>query len=97
VWLEKIIVRTRATIDMDRVREETSAVGHLARRLASIREDPSELAELGAILAELDKKLPADLREGEAALRLTEPATLRAMLEDVEQMLVPRLLEGREG
>lgn len=96
-WLEKIIVRTRAIIDLERVREEASAVGHLARRLASIREDPKALAELGSILSELDKKLPVELREGEGALSLSEPATLRAMIEDVEQMLVPRLLEGREG
>jgi hypothetical protein len=95
-WLEKVIVQTRAMVDLARIREESSAVGHLARRLASIKDDAKELAELGAVLAELDKKLPAELREGEGALRLGEPAILRAMLDDVEQMLVPRLLEGGE-
>jgi DNA repair protein SbcD/Mre11 len=96
-WLEKVIVRTRALVDLERIREEASAVGHLARRLASIKDDPRELAELGSVLAELDKKLPAELREGEGALRLGEPATLRMLLDDVEQMLVPRLLEGGEA
>ncbi len=96
-WLEKVIVRTRAQVDLDRIREEASAVGHLARRLGAIKDDPKELAELAAVLSELDKKLPADLREGEGALRLTDHATLRAMLDDVEQMLVPRLLEGGEA
>ncbi|MCW5835472.1 MAG: DNA repair exonuclease [Labilithrix sp.] len=95
-WLEKVIVRTRATVDLDRIREEASAVGHLARRLASIKEDPEELADLAAVLADLDKKLPAELREGEGALRLSDPATLSALLDDVEQILVPRLLEGGE-
>jgi hypothetical protein len=95
-WLEKVIVRTQAKIDLERVREEASAVGHLVRRLASIRDDDKELAELATLLAELDKKLPVELREGEGALRLTDPATLRAIVEDVEQMIVPRLLEGRE-
>jgi len=94
-WVEKIAIQTRATIDMDRVREEASAVGHLARRIAAMRSDPAELAELGAVLAELDKKLPPELREGEGALRLDDPAFLRLVLDDVEQMLVPRLLEGR--
>ena len=97
VWLEKVIVRTRAMIDVERIREEASAVGHLARRLASIKEDPKELLELAGVLAELDKKLPAELREGDGALRLGEPATVRAMLDDVEQMLVPRLLDGGEA
>jgi len=96
-WLEKVVVRTRATIDLERIREEASAVGHLARRLASMKEDPKELAELASVLADLDKKLPAELREGEGALRLADPALLRAMLDDVEQMLVPRLLEGGEA
>ena len=96
-WLEKVVVRTRATIDLERIREEASAVGHLARRLASMKEDPKELAELASVLADLDKKLPAELREGEGALRLADPALLRAMLDDVEQMLVPRLLEGGDA
>ncbi len=97
VWLEKVRIRTRTHLDFDRIREEESAVGHLARRLESMKNDASELAALGAELAELEKKLPAELREGEGALLLSDPATLRALLEDVEQMLVPRLLEGIGG
>ena len=99
VWLEKVAVETRSTFDLAQVREEAGAVGHLARRLATIKDDPKELAELVAVFAELDKKLPAELREGEGALVLGDPATLRAIVEDVEQTLLPRLLEspGREG
>ena len=93
----RCVVRTRATIDLERIREEASAVGHLARRLSSMKDDPKELAEIASVLADLDKKLPAELREGEGALRLADPETLRAMLDDVEQMLVPRLLEGGEA
>ncbi len=95
-WLEKVIIRTRAEVDLHRLREEASAVGHLARRLDAIKDDPKELAELVSLLSDLDKKLPAELREGEGGLRLGDPSTLRALLDDVEQMLVPRLLEGGE-
>jgi exonuclease SbcD len=94
VWLEKIIVQTRSTFDLAKVREEAGAVGHLARRLATIKTDPAELAELIAVLAELDKKLPSELREGEGALLLSDPETLRGIVEDVEQTLLPRLLES---
>lgn len=97
VWLEKIRLHTRTHLDFDRIREEESAVGHLARRLASMKHDDAELAALAAELAELDKKLPPELREGDNAFHLTDPATLRALLDDVEQMLVPRLLEGTAG
>jgi DNA repair exonuclease SbcCD nuclease subunit len=94
IWLEKIVVGTRSPFDVARVREESSAVGHLARRLAAIKDDPKELGDLAAVLADLEKKLPAELREGEGALLLSDPAVLRALVEDVEQTLLARLLEG---
>lgn len=98
VWLEKVLVRTSAKIDLERVREEQSAVGHLARRLATLKDDRAELEALAAQLAELDKRLPSELRDdADAPLRLTDPDTIRALLVDVEQMLVPRLLEGAPG
>lgn len=96
VWIEKIRIETRSTFDADRVREDASAVGHLARRLLAIKEDPKELTALASELAELDKRLPPELREGEGALALSDPATVRAFVEDVEEMLLPRLLEGSE-
>jgi DNA repair protein SbcD/Mre11 len=97
VWLEKIHVQTRSTFDLAQVREEAGAVGHLARRLAAIKDDPAELAALASSFAELEKKLPPELREGEGAILLADLATLRAVVDDVEQTLLPRLLEGADG
>ena len=97
VWLEKVIVQTRSTFDLARVREEAGAVGHLARRLASIKEDDTELAALAASFTELEKRLPPELREGEGAVTLGDVATMRAIVEDVEQTLLPRLLEQDGG
>jgi DNA repair exonuclease SbcCD nuclease subunit len=96
-WLEKVIVQTRGQIDVERLRAESSAVGHLARRLAAIKEDDGELGELAKVLSELDKRLPPELREGDGAFRLDDPRTLRSLVDDVEQMLLPRLLEGASG
>ena len=97
VFLEKVNVQTRSAFDLARVREEAGAVGHLARRLTAIKDDPTELAALAATFAELEKRLPAELREGEGALLLADAATIRAIVEDVEQTLLPRLLENDEG
>lgn len=99
VWLEKIRVDTRALVDAARLREEHGAIGQLARRLEALRSDETELADLAQIFAELDKKLPAELREGETSERLvlSDPATLRVLLDDVEASLLPRLLEGTES
>ncbi|HEY8073625.1 MAG TPA: DNA repair exonuclease [Labilithrix sp.] len=96
VWIEKIALETRSEWDAARIRDEATAVGHLARRLAEIKEDANELAELAKVFADLEKKLPAELREGEGALALTDPATVRALVDEAEQTLLPRLLEGRE-
>lgn len=97
LWVEKIQLETRSTFDVVRLREEAGAVGHLARRLAAIKEDPAELAAIAQVLADLDKKLPSELREGEGAIVLSDPAFLRALVDDVEQTLLPSLLEGVEG
>lgn len=99
IWVEKIKIETRSMFDLAQVREEPGAVGHLARRLVAIKDDPKELAALAAVFAELEKKLPSELREGEGAIELTSAATLRAVVEDVEQTLLSRLLEApaRDG
>lgn len=92
VWLEKIAVETHAAMDLARIREETGAVGHLARRIAAMKDDEAALATLAAELADLDKRLPAEIE-----LQLSDPRTVRRLLEDVEQLLVPRLLDGGGG
>jgi len=96
VWIEKVGIETRSTFDLARIRQEPTAVGYLARRLEAIRGDAGELEELASVFADLDKKLPADLREGDSPLRLSDPASVRALLEDVEAMLLSRLLEDTE-
>jgi DNA repair protein SbcD/Mre11 len=92
VWLEKIRVGTHAVIDLNRIREEASAVGHLARRIEAMKSAPADLEALAEALADLDKRLPAELRD--EGFSLSDPATLRALLEDVEELILPRLAEG---
>jgi hypothetical protein len=48
-------------------------------------------------LSDLRHKLPPELREAEDGLRLDDPAELSGLLDEVEQMLIPRLLQrGQE-
>lgn len=97
LFVEKVNIETRSSFDLAQVRQEASAVGHLARRLSAIKADDVEIASLASVLAELDKRLPPELREGEGALTLSDPATVRAFVDEVEATLLPRLLEGVEG
>jgi DNA repair exonuclease SbcCD nuclease subunit len=97
VFVEKVKIETRSVFDLAQVRKEASAVGHLARRLEALKSDAAEIASLAAVLADLDKRLPPELREGDGALTLSDPATIRRFVEEVEAALLPRLLEGAEG
>jgi hypothetical protein len=49
------------------------------------------------VLSDLDKRLPPEIREGDSAILLSDPAFVRSLVEDVEATLLPRLLEGGEG
>ena len=69
-----------------------TAEGELCRSLDELRSDPEGLAGLARELAELRQKLPNELKEGEEALKLDDPRALGAILHEVEQMIVPRLL-----
>jgi DNA repair protein SbcD/Mre11 len=92
VWLEKIRVATHAALDLDRLRAEASAVGHLARRIDAMKGEPAELDVLVRALADLEKRLPAELRE--EGFSLSDPTVLRSLLEDAAELILPRLVEG---
>jgi hypothetical protein len=57
-----------------------------------MRDDEPELAKLLGEFTSLKNRLPPEAREGEDGIRLDDPAYLRTALEDVEQLLLARLL-----
>jgi len=91
IFVEKVLFRTRSTIDLAKIREQNDALGQLARTLHAIRASDDQLRDLLPELADLKQKLPLDLLQGDGALVLDE-AYLRELLGDVEEMLIPRLL-----
>lgn len=96
VWIERVIVETSPEIDLEALRGRDDALGLLARALAEARTDDTALLSLAQGLDELRKELPSELKIGDDALRLDDPAYLRAALADVERLLLPLLLEGAE-
>jgi DNA repair exonuclease SbcCD nuclease subunit len=97
VWVEKIRVRTRTPINLEELRERDDAIGQLVRSIQAIKTDQDELAALIEKLSDLRHKLPPELREAEDGLKLDDPAELAGLLDEVEQMLIPRLLQrGQE-
>ena len=92
VWVEKVRLATTASFDLGAVRERDDAIGQLARSLVALRTDDDGLEALISELAELDKKLPREAKEGVDAARLDDPAFARELLAEVEQTLLPTLL-----
>jgi DNA repair protein SbcD/Mre11 len=94
VWIEKVKLDTRAPLDLAGLRVQPDAIGDLARALDALRHDDDALAGVAASLDELRKKLPAELRTGDDALRLDDPTFLRTLVDEVEQMILPRLVRA---
>lgn len=95
VWVEKILLESQPELDMASLRIRDDPIGELARLAESLKEGAADdLAALAAELADLKRKLPAELSEGAEAIALEDPAFLRRAIEQVEQSLIPRLIEA---
>jgi exonuclease SbcD len=97
VWLERVVIATRVAFDLEELRERGGPVGDLVGLLNAVRCDDEALAGLLAELSELRSKLPSELRRADSLLSLEDPAEIKRLLGDVEQMVVPRLLALEEG
>jgi len=91
-WVEKVLFETRAALDLAALRRHEGAIGELARAIDALRGDDAALRALSAQFEDLRRKLPIELRDGDDALKLDDPAQMRALLDDVEQAILPRLV-----
>lgn len=92
VWVEKVLLETRAPIDLDAIALRDDAAGALVRAVRSLKAArPEEIAELTKGLAELEQRLPPELRN-EGGLALTSPEVVRRLAADIERTLLPKLL-----
>ncbi len=92
VWLEKIELSTVAERDLETMAARDDALGGLLRAITDLEADEGLPAEIGDLFADLVGKIPGELRQGEEPLVVDDPATLRAALDDVKDLLVARLL-----
>ncbi len=97
VWLEKVQLRTSAPLDLAGAAERDDAVGELVRALRGLPRDEALLAQLCEGLRELRDKLPAELKEGPDSLRLDDPAMVAGLADELEQLLLPRLLTSERA
>ncbi len=94
LWIEKVLFATSPAADLAAAFEREDALGGLLRTVRDLTADDAELAELAALFADLRGKLPAELfAHGDAeALDPADPGQLRALLPEVKDLLLARLL-----
>jgi exonuclease SbcD len=90
MWLERLELATSPILDLALLRKRDDPLGQLAAALLRLRDDPEALIALGSELDELRAKLPHELGEGPEPFDLG-PTTVRALLDDVERLLLSRL------
>ncbi|MBX7166321.1 MAG: DNA repair exonuclease [Pirellulales bacterium] len=93
IWVEKLQVRSRA--DETAAADSAELLGpldSLRGLIAELRNDPRRLAELGVDLSDLAARLPSELIDPGEATRVDDPLWLAQFLDEVEPLLVSRLL-----
>jgi DNA repair exonuclease SbcCD nuclease subunit len=93
VWVENVEFATRSPVDLESLRQRLDhPLGEVLRTIDAFRADEGALSDLAEILKSIQDRLPAA-----EDFDLGRPETLRALLDDVEQTLVPRLLEETDA
>jgi DNA repair exonuclease SbcCD nuclease subunit len=91
LWIEKVKLRTTPPTTASPLAVD-GPLGELLGILEEYQSEDNQLRQLGQELAELERKLPAELKQGPDGFRLDDPAWLRGVLEQVQPLLVHRLL-----
>ena len=95
LWVEKVIFDTRTRIDIEALRQRPTPLGELLRTIDAQREDPAALASLVAELTSMQEKFASVDPDDRPPFDRTE--AVREALSDVEQLLIPMLLDGGEA
>ena len=97
IWLEKVSIKTKASVSVDEVLERDDALSGLLRAIRDMELDASALDELSDEISVLRQKLPADLLGGDDPYDPTQPKVLKETLEDIKELLLNRLLSTGKG
>jgi exonuclease SbcD len=89
VWLERVKVETTPPADVARLIARDDAIGGLLRTLRELPANELALAALSDELADLRRKLPADVTDDD--FNLEDTAVIARLVGEVEHLLLPRL------
>lgn len=87
-WLERVEIKTLPPADVALLATRDDAIGGLLRTLRELQGNESALLTLSSELADLKRKLPADVAED---LALDDPVAIGQLVAEAEHLLIPRL------
>ncbi len=93
VWVEKVVLGTHPPRDHDRLKAAEGPLAELRGLIKEIQGRPKQLEAIAGELAELQRKLPAELIQGPDPLELAHPDRLKTLVAEVGQLLAARLIE----
>ena len=92
VWIEKVKLQTSQQHDLATLLLRDDPLARLVRTIHELEATPGFPEGFMGELEELRRKLPPELREGDHFLALSDAGKRKQCLEDVRQLLLPRLL-----
>ncbi len=96
LWLEQVVLDTRRPVDAGELLSRDDALGGLLRAIREAEPGEAAVAEFAAELSALRQRLPPELLGECDGYDPTDPARLKALIEDIRELLVSRLL-GQGG
>lgn len=93
IWIEGTRLHTRTPLDLDELAKHDDPLGDLVRFTRALPGDQVSMSELVAQFKPLQHKLPLELRRGDDDITLDDPSAIAALLPEVEQFLLSRLME----
>lgn len=90
VWIEKVKMAVAPPSQPDDL-DADGPLSEIHAFLEDLRADPTSLLQPEDLLSDLMKKLPRELKEGEDAIQLNDPAWLSEMIDAVGPLLIQRL------
>jgi DNA repair exonuclease SbcCD nuclease subunit len=91
VWIEKVLLETAPEAECADFANQTGPLAELVRHIETLRGNDARLKQLIEEFAELNAKLPVELKKGDDPFRLDE-TRLRELLGGAASLLLPRLL-----
>lgn len=92
IWIEKVKIRSRTEIDVQKIADQHDAFASLLEGLDSLRKDPEQLLELGReLFSKLEGKLPPEWRAKPGEPIATSRELLEEALGDIPHILASEL------